>query len=129
MEKFYQNYKNTLMYENRLIIMIWHFLCTSDSYSKDRRTVGSDSVSGLTVVLTALSRANLREGEDRARLCTPCCVVDTEKIHLVLHVVQVYTDWQRGAQQLTYNKHHPQVVDLRTDFFVLTSSGTTFLEY
>ena len=33
--------------------------CTSDSYGENRRAVGSDSVPGLTVVLAALSRADL----------------------------------------------------------------------
>lgn len=36
----------------------------------------SDSIPGLTVVLTALSRADLRESEDRTGLGTPRCVME-----------------------------------------------------
>lgn len=46
---------------------------TSDSDGEDGRTVGSDSIAGLAVVLTALSGSNLGDGEDGARLGAPRC--------------------------------------------------------
>lgn len=46
---------------------------TSDSDGEDGRTVGSDSIAGLAVVLTALSGPNLGDGEDGARFGAPCC--------------------------------------------------------
>lgn len=40
-------------------VSVHESLRTSDSDSEDRRAVGSDSIPGLTVVLTALSGADL----------------------------------------------------------------------
>lgn len=48
-------------------------LSTSDSDGEDGRTVGSDPIAGLAVVLTALSGSDLGDGEDGARLGTPSC--------------------------------------------------------
>lgn len=46
---------------------------TSDPDGEDGRTVGSDSIAGLAVVLPALSGSHLGDGEDGARLDAPCC--------------------------------------------------------
>lgn len=46
---------------------------TSDSDGEDGRAVGSDSVAGLAVVLTALSGSHLGDGEDGAGLGAPRC--------------------------------------------------------
>lgn len=46
---------------------------TSDSDGEDGRTVGSDAIAGLAVVLPALSGSDLGNGEDGARLGAPGC--------------------------------------------------------
>lgn len=46
---------------------------TSDSDGEDGRTVGSNSIAGLAVVLTALPGSHLGDGEDGARPGAPCC--------------------------------------------------------
>lgn len=46
---------------------------TSDSNGEDGRTVGSDSIAGLAVVLTALSGSDLGDSEDGTRPGAPCC--------------------------------------------------------
>jgi len=52
---------------------------TSDFNGEDRRAMRSNSIPGLTVILTAFTRANFREGEDRTRLGTPCCMTESKK--------------------------------------------------
>lgn len=41
--------------------------------------MGSNSIPGLTVVLTACTRANLRDGKDRTRLGDPSCMPEHRK--------------------------------------------------
>lgn len=116
------------VWHNWLSIHVW--FCTSDSYSEDRRTVGSDSIPGLTVVLTALSRANLWNGEDRTGFGAPCCTEEGRpsnflrecykaNSHLEPHRAWHLTDWLQTQQ----------IIELGLDDFVmLPLSWTTFLQ-
>lgn len=99
---------------------------TSDSYGEDRRTVSSDSIPRLTVVLTALSRTDLRDGEDRTGLGAPCC---TERV--VKGCWQIQTNSHPEAHTHTYltdSKHFQQIKEFGVnDFVMLPLSWTTFL--
>ncbi len=89
----------------------------------------SDSIPGLTVVLAALSRADLREGEDRTGLAAPRCT-GKEQIHLLFQAVLEETKQQSAQRRTGYDTHRhlAQVIEFGIDDFVmLTLSGTTYL--
>lgn len=63
--------------------------------------MGSDSIPGLAVVLTAFSGSNLRNGEDGARLGAPCCRQRGGCTHCIGNRKRMQTRQpiQRGAGQ------------------------------
>lgn len=85
----------------------------------------SDSIPGLTVVLTALSRADLREREDRNGPGAPRCMIEHKKGGDPLTVSDSVGGYRPtdGASHLPDYKHLPQVIE----YIMLTFSGTTFL--